>query len=187
MKKMILSVLTASLLLLSACGGQPSASSPSPSPSEPQAPAFDLEEYKTAVSEFNTSVMDEAVLLSNIGKYEHNYWKALGSVNGTMDYDKMVEKAMEWLSGEVEEDASSIEAAYGDICAAYAVLAASDSDEGIADELSENVDDLFNAYNALYLLVTEPSGGIDDFADDFNEYSGAITECNSTITALLGE
>ena len=85
------------------------------------------------------------------------------------------------FSGEVEEDASSIEAAYGDICAAYAVLAASDSDEGIADELSENVDDLFNAYNALYLLVTEPSGGIDDFADDFNEYSGAITECNLSL------
>lgn len=178
MKNRILSILLSVffVLSLSACGTETS---------ENKDISFD--EYQNIVRDFNDSVLDASIILSNVGQYEHNYWEALENVDGTIDYDKMVESAMNWLEEKSDSNAETVETSFNELGNQYSELVKHSFKDNGADEISDNVSQLFSAYNSLYNLVIEPSGNIDDFADQFNEYSSTITDFNSLLLVLLGE
>lgn len=184
MKKVFAVLLSALIALsLAACGGN----QPPNDPSEPEEPTLTFDEYKEAAADFNSSILDASVILSNVGKYEYNFWDALSDVDGEVDYEDMVDRAMEWLSEKSESDAASVSATYDELSDIYSDLVMCSYDEGGAEEIAENINDLFSAYNQLYLLVTEPSGDIGAFADRFNKYSDIIVEKNSMLEILLEE
>ena len=67
---------------------------------------FDISAYTKLVEESRQAIEETAILLSNMGQYEYNYWNALNNVNGTMDYSSMVDSAFNWLldKGNVSRD-----------------------------------------------------------------------------------
>lgn len=188
MKKAILASALAALMLLSACGA-PAGQSPAPSDGNVAPPAasesdFDIIEYKSLVSACNEAIMAEAILLSNVGKWENNYWEALGSVSGEMDYENMVSKAMDWLSEKSDATQDTLSENYTAICAEHDEIAGAGATGSEAEEIAVSVAALFEAYNSLYLLVTAPSGEIADFVKNFNDYSDAIVNNNSLLETL---
>lgn len=188
-KKLMILCLSAMLIMLVACGNNPVTEETVPIETETvsQEPGMSLDEYKAMVSTLNSQIMDESIFLSNVGKYEHNYWKSYNSLPtyGDLDYDTIVEHAMEWLAKKSEASADTLSAAHDEIGLAYSSVVQAKVDGDVPDEISDNISELFAAYDALYLLVTEPSGDIDDFADHFNEYSRSIKNCNSILSTLL--
>ena len=154
-----------------------------------QIPAISLDKYKTMVADFNSRVMDESVLLTNAGMFEYNYWKAYSGLStyDDLDYQSMAESAMEWLSENSDADAESVKAAYDELIAAYATISDANVDGEIPEELPDLVAALFGAYDALYSLVTEPSGSIENFLIQLKGHVDAITDFNENISALIEE
>lgn len=184
MKKIVsLLLLLALALSLSACQG--GGSEPTP-PAESTPAAVALGEYKGLVAECNEAIMEEAVLLSNMGKWEHNYWKALGNVNGTMDYENMAAKAIEWLNEEAGIEDGTLEANYSSVCDQYKEIVETACDADV-EEIDAALEALFNSFDSFYLLVTSPSGDIDTFADDFNRLSKEIKDGNSVLSTLTSD
>lgn len=181
--KKLLCILCALLLAcsLSACGNNAP-----PEPPEEQVPAISLDEYNTMVSDFNTRLMEESVLLANAGMYEYNYWKAYSGLStyGDLDYQGMAEKAMEWLSENAEADTETVEAAHDELIAACIAIDDANVDGEIPEDLPNLVVALFGAYDALHTLVTEPSGEIEDFVLQLKDHTDAITELNENISSL---
>lgn len=184
--KKLLCILCALLLAcsLSACGNNAP-----PEPPEEQVPAISLDEYNTMVSDFNTRLMEESVLLANAGMYEYNYWKAYSGLStyGDLDYQGMAEKAMEWLSENSDANAETIKAAYDDLIATCADISDANVDGEIPEDLPDLAVALFGAYDALYSLVTEPSGKIENFLIQLKDHVDAITDFNENISALIEE
>lgn len=116
MKKLyrILCITLLIAILLSACGNTVT----------PEA-SISLEEYKIMVSDFNSRIMEESVILANAGMSEYNYWKAYSSLPmyGELDYQKMAEAAMEWLSENSDADAETVKAAYDELIVASTIEA----------------------------------------------------------------
>lgn len=178
------------MISLSACssGNADTLSSDTISATEtPGSVAISMEEYRGMVSAFNTKIMDEAVLLANVGTYEYNYWKTFSGlpVYGDMDYSAMVEHAMEWLSENSDSDADAVNAAYDDLIASYAAICDANVDGEVPSDMSELMDATFGAYYQLYLLVTQPSGEIEDFLTTLHDCSNAIIVFNEDLSSLL--
>ena len=74
MKRVLLIVLLGALLFAVACGGAVSADS---TPSATEINEFNLNKYKELVIAYKDNIMDESILLSNMGTHEYNFWKAL--------------------------------------------------------------------------------------------------------------
>ena len=180
MKKLyrILCITLLIAILLSACGNTVT----------PEA-SISLEEYKIMVSDFNSRIMEASVILANAGMSEYNYWKAYSSLPmyGELDYQKMAEAAMEWLSENSDADAETVKAAYDELIVASINISDANIDGEIPEELPELVQALFGAYHALYSLVVEPSGEIGDFLIQLNNHVNAIMAFNEDISALIEE
>ena len=174
--------------ILTACGGDPTPQTP-PESSETQVSTVSLEEYKTMVSDFNSRLMDEAVILTNVGMYEYSYWNAYSGLPtyGDLDYQSMAESAMEWLSENSDANAETVEAAYDELIAACVEISDANVDGDIPEELPDVAVALFGAYDALHSLVTEPSGEIEDFILQLKDRAEAVTTFSEDISSLIAE
>jgi len=150
-----------------------------------------MEKYKTMVSDFNARIMDESVLLTNAGMYEYNFWKAYSGISETVssdssvNYDVMVDEAMEWLSENSDANADTVAAAYDELIASYVAIVDANVDGELSAGTADLVDALFGAYYQLYTIVTEPSGTIEDFIYTLKDCTDAITMFNSDLAAAL--
>lgn len=180
-------------VILSACGNSSAPKAPlkeqeaPPQEQEEQVPTIALEEYKTMVSDYNSRLMDEAVLLANAGMYEYNYWKAFSGLPtyGDLNYQSMAESAMEWLAKNSDANAETVKAAYDELIVACIDISDANVDGDIPEELPDLVVALFGAYDALYSHVTDPSGKIEDFVRQLSEYADVITTFNKDISSLI--
>ncbi len=198
MKKVVLMVLGFVLLLsLLGCSTPASNSEPISAPlldqpsHTPEATAvFDLAEYKTLALALKDAIMDESILLSNMGNYEYNYWAAeesLGDIGGAIDYDEMSSAANDWLCENAEIAVGELENNYKNICDQYKEIIHFAVSGAEAEEIQDKTSEMFGSFDALYLLVTAPSGDISDFADKFNEYSDDIKNNDSVLSTLLSD
>lgn len=183
MKKFYLILSAVIILIISACGGSP-ASKPDP---EPVIPAISAEKYNSMVSDFNSRLMEESVILANVGMYEYNYWDAFSGLStyGDLDYEEMAKKAMDWLAENSDATSETVKAAYDELIASYSAIAEANVDGDVPEDVPKLVDALFGAYHMLYSLVTEPSGEIDDFLLQLSEHSEAIMTFNEDLSSLL--
>lgn len=154
---------------------------------ETEETTFDIAEYRNMISQCNDSIMKESVFLSNMGNFEYNYWKALNSVSGNIDYDSMVLKAYEWLAENSDSSYLALEKNYVEIGVQYKEIIEKSVSGTEVEELKDALHDLYEAFNSLYMLTTSPSGSISDFTDKFNNYTDAIKNQNSYISSLLLE
>lgn len=144
---------------------------------------FDLDGYKEKVSEFRSSVYEASIILGNIGVYENNYWKALGSLS-----DNMVESAFDWLAENSDESKETVEANNENIRAAYKELALIDvGDDGEAAEIDAGVRALYDGYSELYSTVLNPSGSRGYFATSVSDLMSEVQSANDDLLLFLPE
>lgn len=199
MKKLIGIILVCGLIIsMAACGSSPlsksskvsetsqsesSAAEPTVVPSEKP---FDLKAYKDSVSIWKKTVMDQSLLLANMGSYIVNYWTSMENLNGTMDFDEVVTKSFDWLVGEKPEYTRDfIETTDKDIRKQYKELLNSNVSGSEDEKIQEKIDEMFETYNSFYSLVTSPSGSINDFTDSFGEYTDNLQDTESMIDVFI--
>ncbi len=197
MKKSIVAILIAALVLtLCACesstpdsGAQSTSAVQEPAKEEEvnataeEADTFDLESYKESASDFRTEAYAASVILANMGNYENNYWKALGTLS-----DSMVDKAFTWLAENSDESQETVEADYESIRAAYKELILTDfGDNTEAAEIDTGVRALYDGYSELYNTVLNPSGSRGDFASHVSDLISEIQSSNSDLLLFLPE
>lgn len=146
-----------------------------------------LEEYNATVSEFNNDLMEEATKLSNLAKFEHGYWSNMEKMGSYVDVDKIPAHAYEWLEKSAGITKIDVEQGYEDICDRYKELVNTEVRGGGNEKVAENIDDMFEAYNSLYLLVNSPQGSSSDFGDRYNTYAPELSNKHSAIEILVSE
>lgn len=141
---------------------------------------FDLSAYKDLVADCRAKIKESGILLSNIGQWENNYWKAMGSLS-----DDMVGSAFEWLEEQSGENRDTVDSGYSDIRDTYKEIILLEVEGKEAEEIDEAFRGLYDSYSSLYRLVTEPSGSRSDFVDDFNDSINAFTTHDDTLSLFL--
>lgn len=140
--------------------------------------------YKAKILSEAEYIESASVLLSNMGKYENNYWKSLSSVGGSVDFDDVVSSAKEWLKENAEISESKLEEDYKQIITNHSEIISIEPNDTAVTAISSDYENLYNGYRALYQLVTSPSGSRSDFIDNFNEYSDTIKTSLNSIKIL---
>lgn len=166
------------LLSLNACGSE--------TPKEDACSSFSIEEYKIIVNENRERIYNACVYLSNLGEYEHNYWKsynALGPESGMPDTS--IDAAFEWLAENSDGTKESVEAAFRDIRQQHKEIVLNVIVGPEAREIYKAYTAMYDAYIALYNLVTEPSNSIDDFVETYNACVNSIKESNQSLSLFL--
>lgn len=173
-------------ILLTACSNG-STDTPSTSTPETTAAQFDLDEYKKLVSFCVDEISDGAIALSNVVKYEYNYWKSINKLNGTFKSDKAVSSAMEWLEENSDYTETGIKSQYDSIASMYKEIISINIEGAEAEKIFEHLDELYDAYIELYNMGTSPSGDIDTFASRYNEYTDIVKSSVDKLDILLSE
>ena len=199
MKRVLMFVLMLSVLLLVACSSQPDATTSNESaetgaPSSPvhseeptttmqqpeTEPSFDLDAYKEEVGQFRSHVMENSLLLYNVGNYEVNYLKALGSTS-----DSTVEKGFDWLSSKTDSTRESVDAAHQVIRDEYAALILFEVEGKEAEALDGYVRSMYEGYAALYDCVTSNSFTSSQLTSKINDAIGLINGADSDMGLFL--
>lgn len=184
--KRIISILliSAILLLLAACSTQEPESKTTtsvPKITKTDAP-FDLTGYEEAVGQFRAHVMDNSLLLYNVGNYEVNYLKALGTTS-----DKTADNGFEWLSKQTDATRESVDAAHQIIRDEYAELILVEVDGKEAEALDGYVHSMYEGYAALYDCVTSNSLNASQLTTKINDAIGLINGANDDIGLFIDE
>lgn len=150
---------------------------------------FDLDKYKSKISKFNTDVYDASILLSNAAKYEKSYWQNLEKLNGNVDSEKIYQKAVDWLIENASEEynvtASTLTDNYKTICSGYSEIVELSIESSEVSAINDAYKQLFDNYCNLYMMVTSPSGSIDSFVDNYNNYIDNIKKYNTMLETFL--
>lgn len=143
-------------------------------------PEFDLDAFKTAVSDCRQDINDASIFIANMGTYEFKYWKALGSLS-----DDIAEKGYEWLAKNSDATKESVEASYESIRQQYKEITLTEYTGKEAEEIYAAIDAMYRAYNGMYNLVNSPSGSLSDFGSELSDYIDAIQESESDLELFL--
>lgn len=143
-------------------------------------PEFDLAAFKSAVAQCQADINDASIYIANMGTYEYNFWKALGSLS-----DSMTEKAYEWLAENSDATKESVETAFESIRQQYKDIALTEYSGKEAEAIYTAFESMYQSYIGMYNLVTSPSGSITNFATDLNNYIEAIKESDSELSLFL--
>lgn len=184
MKKKITAICIICSCIITGCGNTSTPASQKGSNYESTS-SFNINSYKDAISKAQTSIMDEAILCSNMGKYENSYWENLNKIGGSVDFNNLPEMAYNWLLEKGNITKETFEQNYININNQYKEIILIETDGKEASELENTYKNLYNAFISLYLLVTEPSGSLTSFTENYNNYVNAIKESDVTLTTLL--
>lgn len=194
MKRRIFTILLALSLILSlcACGskGQQSEQETVKSQQEAQAssdtplsndPAdFDIDGYKQQVSELSVKISDASIVLANMGNWEYNFMKALGSPS-----KDMVERAYEWLAEESDYSQEWVEAKDEEIMSDFSNIAAITTGTQ-ADNIFASLNDLMNVYIAMYCTVTTTPTSVSAFGEELSSEVSNFQTATKSLEAFIG-
>lgn len=181
-------VLVIVLSIFAACSAQehtPITTTYASDSTETDAP-FDLDGYEEAVGQFRTHVMDNSLLLYNVGNYEINYLNALQSISGSTS-NETAEKGFEWLSKQTDATRETVDAAHQTIRDEYAELILVEVDGKEAEALDGYVHSMYEGYAALYDCVTSNSLNASQLTTKINDAIGLINGANDDIGLFIGE
>lgn len=175
MRKALACLIIAMFALFSvACGGT--------------AQGFDLEEYKAAVSECRDAINEAGIVVANVGSYEINYYNLLSSVSSdTPDFEALVESAFEWLTENTDASRETVDETYNSIRQQYKDIILTEIEGREAEEIDSAFRELYDAYESMYSLVTNPSGSASDFATNIEDYMNAMVSSDESISLFLDE
>lgn len=186
--KMLFIGLLAATILFSSCSDNGSSENNDKNSiantSEPiiETSVFDIDEYKTKVSECRNNIDASTVLIANMGNYEFNYFRILGKVdpNG-------YESACNWLEKETEGETTRemVEAGYETICQQYKDIVLIEREGNEAEIIFEKFEILYSAYFDLYYAVSNPSGTVTSFSKAVSENSKLILTTSEELGLFL--
>lgn len=193
MKKIVLFALAFALILCGCAAPAQPVDAPDESKQEVEqtaepAPAFDLDAYKSAVDQFRKDVLKNTISIGNMAKYEMNYMDAMTEISGSIDSDKAVESAYEWLQSESGVSAADIEAANEIIRKEYANLIVVEIEGKEAQELDTYVRSMYDNYTELYKAATTAQpASFQSFVNRGHEALTGITNADDNISLFCGE
>lgn len=147
---------------------------------------FDLTEYKALVKEYKDSLYSETILICNMAKYERAYWEAIDKISGSnTDFDSLLESSYDWLLENVDTSKEMLTTNYDDISNSYIEIITTEISGPEAEEIEEYVKSLYSSFDLLYKMTTEPSGDIDSFVSDYNDYASSINSDSDILGKLV--
>lgn len=185
-KYMVFLTLIASILYFTACssGTSPDELAGSIPPTETEQP-FNLDAYKESVGQFRTHVMDNSLLLYNVGKYEINYLDALKSISGNSTSNDTSDKGFNWLKENADADRDSVDANHQKIREEYAALILVEVSGKEAELLYSYVANMYEGYSSLYDCVTSNSLSAAQLTSKINGAIDLINGADSDISLFL--
>lgn len=196
MKKLLIAFLIVAMLMCGCAAKQTQpepqqAAEPEPS-SEPEveeAPAFDLEAYKSSVDQFRRDVMDNTVNVGNIANYESGYISSYQKIGGgSPEAEKVVDAGYKWFEKNSGRKVSDIELFNNSIRTQYAELIITEIKGKEAEELDSYVRAMYDGYNTLYTMATTGSPtSYDSYVLTANDALNAVQDANSNISLFCGD
>lgn len=198
MKRLIITIAILSLLILSACSSPAVDTASQASTEEPvlsttglaetttasvettTEPSFDLDSYKQSVGQFRSHVMENSLLLYNVGNYEINYLKTLGATS-----DKTAENGFDWLSTKTDATRDSVDASHQVIRDEYAALILVEVSGREAETLDGYVRSMYDGYAALYDCVTSNAFTSSQLTSKINDAIRLINGADSDMGLFL--
>ena len=180
-------LITLLALLFSSCSNSSNNTMPATSPetTAPSTAQFDITEYKQLVSACADQLSDGAIALSNVVKYEYNYWKSINNLGGTFKPDQAVTAAMAWIEENSDYTEDGIKDQHDSIALMYKEIISIDIEGTEAQIIFEHFDELFDAYIGLYNMGMSPSGSLTSFVADYNTYTNVVKSSKEKLDILL--
>lgn len=150
----------------------------------PTEPPFDSDKYKRKIENCASEMNTSAVFLTNLATFENNKWQALDKLGGTVTAEDLASAAWEWLEKEGWSK-STVESQFSKVSKSYKEIISIEIDGTETEEIKSIFDEYFDAYIALYNLVSSPSGTNTEFVDACNDYISTIETCQSKLDILL--
>lgn len=193
MKRKITTLLLTTIFILSlaACNAG-SATGPGETPQQEteQEPeneiVFDLDNYKSLVSDCRARINTAGLMLGNAGQYEVNYWKTYSSFSGNSPAsDEIAELAFEWLAEQTDENRETVDATYNEIREKYKEIILIELEGKEAEEIDSEFREMYNAYIDLYSLVTLPTGTLSGFSRSLSACLSDILSADEALSLFL--
>lgn len=196
MKKLLIAFLVMAVLM---CGCAAKQTQPEPQqtlepetaaePEAEEAPAFNLETYKSAVNQFRRDVMDNTVNVGNIVNYESGYISSYQKIDGgSPKAEKVVEAGYKWFEEKSGRKLSDIDLFNDSIRTQYAELIITEIEGKEAEELDSYVRTMYDGYNTLYTMATTGTPtSYESFVLAANDALTSVNDANSNISLFCGE
>lgn len=147
---------------------------------------FDLEKYKSDVSACVARIDEEAIVVYNVAKKEHDFMETFEKIGGTKaDPDHAKETAYKWLAEKSDYSAETVDAGYAEIAKMYKDIIAVDVEGAEAEEIRSEFNDYATAYINLYNLALSPSGSADSFGANCDVCISALRTGQNILSILL--
>lgn len=183
MKKKYLLFLALAVAFLAGCGSE-AAPAETPTP-EPTVTAFDLGAYKEIISACRDDIISENETLEFLASWQSSYWKVIETAGGTLDADKMVDSAFEGLQKKMKIKRDAVESAYDRIRQQYKEIVLVEINGKEAEEIDSEFREMYDAYTALYSLVTSPSGSRSSFVTNASKYLDTVSLSSESLNLFL--
>ena len=182
--KKLLALFMALLMVLSftACGSKPEPTT------IPTTEPFDVEEYKTLVSDCITEIYDSTVVVSNIINFECKYLQAFKKVAGassTPSMESVVETGIKGLEEYSDYTEESVKEKYNEISAMYNEIILSGADHAEVNEIQTVFMEMYEAYDGFYNLAFSPKLDLGALATSHDEHTHAIVNCKEALENFL--
>ncbi|NBH79183.1 hypothetical protein D3Z52_13620 [Clostridiaceae bacterium] len=180
------------VLALTACASNESAPA-TDTTAEPEA-VFDLDAYKSAVSECRTAINNAGLIIANVGSYEVNFCKSMNNINEntgwgsyTIETEDVAESGFAWLEEKTDYTRETVDTSYSEIQQQYKEIILTEIEGAEAKEIDAAFRELYDAYTTLYSLVTTPSGLPQDFAKEILACANTMTDSDEALALFLDE
>lgn len=197
MKKSISFIMALILMMsIAACGSHDTSAEAttehSTAPTEPSTvpttEPFNIEDYKSLVSNCVTEIYDGSVVLSNIISFEYKYLKAYKNIAGSSaepDSEMVVETGIKGIEENSEHTEESVKENYNDISTMYKDIVILDTGNAEAIEIMAAFKEMHEAYVGLYNLAFSPDLDMSALASSHDEYIKTIKNSKSVLDILL--
>ena len=146
---------------------------------------FDLAAYKTLVSDCQKKMESNTIELVNMVNYEINYMQAAGRLGSGLTASQITEQANKWIEEKAGVTPEKLNSEYNDISEKYKKITAT----GVSGQEAKQINDAFlkvyDSYNDLHYLATQPNTSASDFANKALEDENNFTKDEETLKLLL--
>ena len=149
---------------------------------------FDIDEYKTLVSDCITEIYDSTVVVSNIINFECKYLKAFQKVAGAStkpNMESVVKTGIMGLEEYSDYTEESVKEQYNNITEIYNSIIISGEGHAEAAEIQTVFTEMYKAYDGFYNLAFHPKTDLATLASSHDEHTHTIIDCNKALEDLL--
>lgn len=156
---------------------------PTPEPTKEPIATFNVDEYRTNISDAKDELEKLYIPLGNMATYQANYIKNLNNLGGKFESEKVFNNAVEWMEEKSDYLFDDVSVGFEEATKKYKEILAIETQGGEAEKLQELYFNLYDALCELYFTVTQPSKST--FADSVTNSMDNFMEAYNKLDALL--